>query len=200
MKGMCKKNTEGKEMVESIRSFIAFDIRSNHVLDRLAKVQRLLAQTGADLKLVEPQNIHVTVRFLGNITIAKAEKIFEEMKEVDFTPFNVLIKGLGAFPNPRYSRVVWAGLVSGVEELGSVFSQLEKRLISLGFASDSRGFNPHLTIARVRSGRSKVRLADFIVENANYEFGSIKADCLLLKKSVLTPRGPIYSTLKEFCP
>jgi 2'-5' RNA ligase len=186
MKGMCKKNTEGKEMVESIRSFIAFDIRSNHVLDRLAKVQRLLAQTGADLKLVEPQNIHVTVRFLGNITIAKAEKIFAEMKEVDFTPFNVLIKGLGAFPNPRYSRVVWAGL--------------EKRLISLGFASDSRGFNPHLTIARVRSGRSKVRLADFIVENANYEFGSIKADCLLLKKSVLTPRGPIYSTLKEFCP
>jgi 2'-5' RNA ligase len=187
-------------MVESIRSFIAFDIGSHHVLDRLATVQRLLSQTGADLKLVEPQNIHVTVRFLGNITIAKTEKIFEEMKEVDFTPFNILIKGLGAFPNPRYSRVIWAGLVSGVEELRSVFSQLEKRLRILGFSSDSRGFNPHLTIARVRSGRNKARLADFIVENANYEFGSIKADCLLLKKSVLTPQGPIYSTLKEFCP
>jgi 2'-5' RNA ligase len=187
-------------MAESIRSFIAFDIKSHHVLDRLASLQGLLAQTGADLKLVEPQNIHVTVRFLGNITIAKAEKIFEEMKEVDFTPFNILIKGLGAFPNPRYSRVIWAGLVNGVEELRSVFSQLEKRLRGLGFAPDSRGFNPHLTIARVRSGRNKARLADFIVENANYEFGSIKADCLLLKKSVLTAQGPIYSILREFCP
>ena len=187
-------------MVESIRSFIAFDIGSHHVLDRLATVQRLLSQTGADLKLVEPQNIHVTVRFLGNITIAKAEKIFEEMKEVDFTPFKILIKGLGAFPNPRYSRVIWAGLVNGVEELRSVFSQLEERLRGLDFASDSRGFNPHLTIARVRSGRNKTRLADFIVENSNYEFGSIEADCLLLKKSVLTPHGPIYSTLRKFCP
>jgi 2'-5' RNA ligase len=187
-------------MVESIRSFIAFDIRSNHVLERLAKVQRLLAQTGADLKLVVPQNIHVTVRFLGNITIAKAEKIFEKMKEVDFTPFSILINGLGAFPNPRYSRVIWAGLVNGVEELRSIFSQMEQCLKDLGFTSDSRGFNPHLTIARVKSGRNKARLADFIVENANFEFGSIKADCLLLKQSVLTPQGPIYSTLREFCP
>ena len=187
-------------MPASIRSFLAFDIENDTVLNRLAAAQSLLVQTGAELKLVEPQNIHVTVRFLGNIMPAMAEKIFEEMKKIQFVPFNVQIKGLGAFPTPRYSRVVWAGITDGADQLKSVFSQLEPRLRGLGFTPDYRGFSPHLTIARVRSGRNKAQLAKFITENENYEFGAINAKCLRLKKSDLTPTGPIYSTLKEFCP
>jgi len=187
-------------MPESIRSFLAFDIESDTVLNRLAAAQRQLFQTGADLKLVEPQNIHITVRFLGNITPAMAEKIFDEMKKLQFTPFTVQIKGLGAFPNPHYSRVIWAGITTGADQLESVFSQLEPRLRGLGFTPDSKGFSPHLTIARVRSGRNKQQLAKCIIENANYEFGTVNAKCLRLKKSDLTPRGPVYSTLKEFCP
>jgi len=187
-------------MSESIRSFLAFDIESDTVLNRLASAQRLLLQTGADVKLVEPENIHVTIRFLGNITPATAENIFEEMKRVQFSPFIVQIKGLGAFPNPRYSRVIWAGITQGADQLKSIFSQLEPKLQGLGFTPDPKGFSPHLTIARVRSGRNKQQLAEFITENANYEFGDINAKCLRLKKSTLTPKGPIYSTLKEFCP
>jgi 2'-5' RNA ligase len=187
-------------MPASIRSFLAFDIENDTVLNRLATAQRQLIQTEADLKLVEPQNIHVTVRFLGNITPTMAEKIFEEMKKIQFIPFNVQITGLGAFPNPHYSRVVWAGITDGADQLKNVFSQLEPRLRGLGLTPDHRGFSPHLTIARVRSGRNKAQLAKFITENANYEFGAINAKCLRLKKSDLTPRGPIYSTLKEFCP
>jgi len=187
-------------MPDSIRSFLAFDIENDTVLNRLATAQKLLLQTGADVKLVEPRNIHVTVRFLGNITPATAEKIFEEMKKTQFTQFNVQIKGLGAFPNPSYARVVWAGITEGADQLKSVFSQLEPRLRGLGFTPDSKGFSPHLTIARVRSGRNKAQLAEFITENANYDFGAINAKCLRLKKSDLTPRGPVYSTLKEFCP
>jgi 2'-5' RNA ligase len=187
-------------MPESIRSFLAFDIESDTVLDRLATAQRQLVQTGADLKLVEPQNIHITVRFLGNITPAMVEKIFDEMKQVQFTRFTVQIKGLGAFPNLRYPRVVWAGMTTGSDQLKNVFSQIEPRLRGLGFTPDSRGFSPHLTIARVRSGRNKQQLAAFLTENANYEFGTVDAKCLRLKKSTLTPKGPIYSTLKEFCP
>ena len=72
-------------MPESIRSFLAFDIENDTVLNRLAAAQHQLVQTGADLKLVEPQNIHITVRFLGNITPAMVEKIFEEMKKLQFT-------------------------------------------------------------------------------------------------------------------
>jgi 2'-5' RNA ligase len=169
-------------------------------LNRLAAAQKLLVQTGADLKLVEPQNIHITVRFLGNITPATVDKIFEEMKQVQFAPFNVQIKGLGAFPTPSYPRVVWAGITEGADQLKTVFSQLEPRLRGLGFTPDSKGFSPHLTIARVRSGRNKAQLAKVITENADYKFGAVNAKCLRLKKSDLTPRGPVYSTLKEFCP
>jgi 2'-5' RNA ligase len=187
-------------MPESIRSFLAFDIENNMVLNRLATTQNQLVQTGADLKLVEPQNIHITVRFLGNITPTMVETISAEMRKIQFTPFTVQIKGLGAFPNPIYSRVIWAGITMGADKLENVFSQLEPQLRGLGFTPDSKGFSPHLTIARVRSGRNKRQLANFIIENANYEFGAVNAKCLRLKKSDLTPRGPVYSTLKEFCP
>jgi len=187
-------------MPESIRSFLAFDIENKMVLNRFATIQNQLVQTGADLKLVEPQNIHITVRFLGNIMPAMVETISAEMRKIQFTPFTVQIKGLGAFPNPNYSRVIWAGIVMGADQLKNVFSQLEPQLRGLGFRPDSRGFSPHLTIARVRSGRNKQQLANFITENTHYEFGAVNAKCLRLKKSDLTPRGPVYSTLKEFCP
>jgi len=187
-------------MPEPIRSFLAFDIESDTVLNRLATMQKLLVQTGADLKLVAPQNIHITVRFLGNITPAMVEQVFDEMKKVQFTPFTVQIKGVGAFPNSHYARVVWAGITEGADQLKNVFSQLEPRLRGLGFTPDPKGFSPHLTIARVQSGRNTPQLAEFITKNANYDFDAVNAKCLRLKKSDLTPKGPIYSTLKEFCP
>jgi len=186
-------------MTESIRSFLAFDMENDTVLNRLKAAQALLVQTGADLKLVEPQNIHITVRFLGDITPDTAEKIFEEMKKTQFTPFNVQISGIGVFPDLRYPRVVWAGMTEGADQLKNIFTQLEPRLRGLGFAADPKGFSPHLTIARVRSGTNKAQLAEFVSKNANYDFGAIKAECLRLKKSDLTPKGPIYSTIKEFC-
>jgi len=187
-------------MPETVRSFIAFDIDSESTLKKMTDIQNLLAKTGADLKIVEPKNIHITLRFLGNITTPMVEKIFEEMKKVQFTPFDVNIHGVGAFPNLRYPRVLWAGIIQGADQLRSIFSQLEPRLRSLGFKPDPKGFSPHLTIARVKSGRNKAELVKCITENANYEFGTIGAECLRLKKSDLTPKGPIYSTLKEFCP
>ncbi|MEM2118214.1 MAG: RNA 2',3'-cyclic phosphodiesterase [Candidatus Bathyarchaeia archaeon] len=187
-------------MSETIRSFIAFDMDSEQVLKRITDIQSLLTKTGADLKLVEPKNIHITVRFLGNITLPMVDKIFEEMKKVQFIPFDIKIRGVGAFPNVRYPRVLWAGITEGAEQLRSIFSQLEPRLRSLGFTPDPKGFSPHLTIARVKSGRNKAELAKFVNENANCEFGIVRAECLRLKRSDLTPKGPIYSTLKEVCP
>lgn len=187
-------------MSESIRSFLAFDIDSEEVKKKLAHAQKLLLQTGADLKLVETQNIHITIRFLGNITSNKVETIHQHMKTTQFSPFNVQIKGIGAFPNIDYPRVVWAGITEGATELRAVFNQLEPKLRQSGFEPDPKGFSAHLTIARVRSGRNKAQLAKFLNEYANHEFGSIRAECLLLKQSDLTPNGPIYSTLREFCP
>ena len=104
------------------------------------------------------------------------------------------------FPDLSYPRVLWAGITEGADQLKSVSSQLEPRLQSLGFTPDPKGFSPHLTIARVRSARNKAQLAEFVTKNAKYDFGTVKAACLRLKRSELTPQGPVYSTLKEFCP
>lgn len=187
-------------MSEQIRSFIAFDLDNEQVLNRLSAAQKLLVETGADLKLVEPENIHVTMRFLGGISPSMVDKIYETMKNVKFTPFTIQLNGLGVFPSMNYPRVVWAGMKTGVEQLKSIFSQLEPQIRVLGFEPDAHGFSPHLTIARVRSSANKQRLAELVTKKSDYEFGTIKADCLRLKKSQLSPKGPTYSTLREVCP
>jgi 2'-5' RNA ligase len=187
-------------MPETVRSFIAFDINNKEILKRLAEAQAKLAKTGADLRLVDTQNIHVTMRFLGDVQPKTVKKIHGEMKQVAFSPFDVEIRGVGAFPSTKYARVVWAGIQQGADELRNVFNQLEPRLRKLGFRPDSKGFSPHITVARVRTGRNKAELARCIDELADHEFGILRADCLKLKKSLLTPRGPIYSTLEEVCP
>ena len=185
--------------METIRSFIAFDIEEAAVVRGLANAQNMLADTGADLRLVKPENIHITLRFLGDISPSLVDGIHGEMERIDFTPFDVEIKGIGVFPNPRRIRVVWAGIRRGASELGEIFNQLEPRLRRLGFKPDSKGFSPHLTIARVRTGRRKNELVRRLKELEDYEFGLVRAECLRLKRSVLTPRGPIYSVLKETC-
>lgn len=186
-------------MSGTIRAFLAFDIEDQKILQRLSHVQKRIADSGADLKAVKPQNIHATIRFLGDTQSSMVDAIHEEMKQISFSPFTIELQGLGVFPKPSFPRVVWAGIKKGSEELKDVFQQLEPRLRGLGFKPDNKGFSPHLTIMRVRGGRNKVRLAEAIQEIADYEFGTIKAECLRLKKSNLTPRGPIYTNLREVC-
>ena len=186
-------------MSEPIRSFIAFDINNYEVLKHLSEIQERLVKTGADLKPVKLENIHITIRFLGNIQPNMVEKIYNEMEQIAFNPFEVEIRGVGAFPSLKYARVVWAGIQKSADKLENVFNQLEPPLRKLGFKPDAKGFSSHITIARVRTGRNKTELSRCLNELAPYEFGVSKVDCLKLKKSVLTPRGPIYSTLKEVC-
>jgi len=187
-------------MSEQIRSFIAFDMQNEQVLNRLAAAQKLLTETGSDLRPVAPQNIHITTRFLGDHSPSMVDKVYEAMKNVKFTPFTIKLCGLGVFPSLNYPRVVWAGMTDGVEQLKSIFTQLEPQIRALGFAADAYGFSPHLTIARVRSGVNKQNLAELVTNKADYEFGIIKADCLRLKRSQLSSKGPTYSTLREYCP
>jgi 2'-5' RNA ligase len=186
-------------MSGTIRSFLAFDIEDHAILRRLTEAQAILANTGADLRLVSLQNIHLTVRFLGDIHPPMVDLIHEEMKQISLTHFTIELKGLGVFPKPNYPRVVWAGIRKGTKELRDIFEQLEPRLRGLGFKPDTKGFSPHLTIARVRTGRNKVGLTERVRELEDYEFGIVKAKCLRLKKSDLTPRGPIYTNLREVC-
>ena len=184
-------------MQGTIRTFLAFDIEDQTIIRRIIQAQKMLVNTGADLKIVNPQNIHLTIRFLGDVYSPMIDQIHEEMKKLVFSPFQIEIKGIGAFPKPAYPRVVWAGIRNGAKELKNVFEQLEPRLRDLGFQSDNKGFSSHLTIARVRSGRNKAKLAELINELMDYDFGTVKSGKFKLIKSDLTPKGPIYTNLKE---
>jgi 2'-5' RNA ligase len=182
-----------------VRTFIAFDINNPSVLQKFTEVQDALVRTGADLKLVDPKNIHMTMRFLGDVSVVRIDSIHESMKKIDFSAFTCQIRGVGVFPHLGYPRVIWAGIGKGSEELKRIAEQLENELRQQGFRPDPKGFSPHLTLARVRTGRDKAELAQSVQRMEDYEFGTVKADCLRLKKSVLTPKGPIYSTLREVC-
>lgn len=183
-------------MSEMIRAFIAFDLDNEQLIKRIAEIQEKLVNTGVGLKIVKPQNIHVTLRFMGNIDQKNIERIYEAMKEVQFNPFTMEVKGLGVFPNLSYIRVIWAGITVGAEELKNIHRQLEPKLNIIGFKPDRR-FSPHLTIARVRSARNKNMLVKLVKDSENYIFGTQEAKVLRLKKSVLAPKGPIYTSIYE---
>lgn len=180
-----------------MRCFVSVDIEVRSLLDALVEVQRRLEKTGADLKCVERENIHITLRFLGEVRDGLVGELQRLVSGVAFEPFRVEFRGLGVFPSLRRPRVVWAGMSDGVEELNGIFRRLEPELVGMGFRPEGRGFSPHITLARVRSGRNRERLVEEVTANADEVFGDFEVGYVRLKKSVLTPRGPIYSTIAQ---
>ncbi len=185
-------------MFEEVRCFLAFDIEDDKALRKLTIFQRLLVNTGAPLKIVKPENIHITMKFLGNISYDLIKKISNKFQEITFVSFNAELKGIGVFPKISRPRVIWVGINNGSEALEKIFDQIEPILKKLGFRSDFQEFSPHLTIARVKSSKNKEQLINFVKNNSNYNIGKIKIKSLKLKKSDLSPNGPIYTTLKQF--
>lgn len=182
--------------LEIIRSFIAIDLE-NQIIDRVAGFQKTLVNTGADLKLVEAQNIHITLRFLGEVPLSLIEEIRDKLKILQFNQLEVSIQGIGVFPDVRHFNIIWVGIEKGVLQLIEIHSKIEAMLKHLGVRPDGRGFSPHVTVARVRSAKNKDRLIDLIIRGRDQDFGTFRVDSIKLKRSVLTPGGPIYTTLIE---
>jgi 2'-5' RNA ligase len=179
----------------SARCFISVDLEGPELLDALVGVQDDMRSTGADLKLVKKYNIHITMRFLGDVDEGLVEKLKDLIGDVKFSPFSVKLRGVGVFPNLRRPRVIWVGLAEGVEELSRVYREVESGVTGLGFKPESRRFSPHITLARVRSGRNRDALVERLRAHTDDSFGGFLVERVKLKKSVLTPRGPVYSTL-----
>lgn len=182
---------------ERLRSFIAVDLDEPSVREKIVTAQRGLEQTRAPLKVVESQIMHLTIRFLGEISLATVERVKEAMDTVHFPPFEAEFTGLGVFPNPKRINVVWVGIKQGQQELSQIFQQLEPKLRQVGLPPDDKGFSPHMTVARVRSPVNREALAAYVESMKNEEFGRMAVNALRLKKSTLTPRGPIYTTIHE---
>jgi 2'-5' RNA ligase len=157
-----------------------------------------LRSANADIKFVEPGNLHLTLKFLGEIKDNLVDDIHNRMEESfkDFSRFEVQLRGVGVFPSLRYIKVVWVGIEENKEKLAKMQESLEDNISNLGFKKEGR-FKPHLTIGRVKSPRNKDKLAEIITTMKDKEIDMIRVDRVLLKKSVLTPKGPIYTTLRE---
>jgi len=180
-----------------VRCFVAVECGSAEVLKGLRDTEARLDATGADLKFVEPENFHLTLKFLGEVPEARAGEAAQAVEAVSFQPFSIKVEGVGVFPGLNKPSVVWAGITGGVADLAAVFEGLEAGLARLDFDRERRRFSPHLTICRVRSGRNRDRLAEEVAAMANMVFGSVNVDRVKLKRSVLTPRGPVYTDLAE---
>jgi 2'-5' RNA ligase len=186
--------------MEKIRSFIAIEL-PGEVKQALTRLQEELKSAGnLPLRWVEPKNIHLTLKFLGDIDVASTGKITLALEDAvrGAQPFNIEVKGLGVFPSLKRIQIVWVGLYGEMEKLGQLQKSIEEKLKPLGFTPENRPFTPHLTLARVRDyarPEERQKLGD-IISAASFE-GQYKVNVtsVNLMKSQLTREGPIYSKI-----
>jgi len=167
-------------------------------LDALAALIREIEGTGAQIRTVDPEIIHVTLKFLGDVEEKMVPDILGCMREaaVGRSPFRVKLSKVGAFPSPSNARVVWVGM-EGAEPMKLIASKLEDCLAPLGFPKEQRGFTAHVTVGRMKGPRGMARVKELIMENQDKGFGEAAFHSVRLKKSVLGPNGPHYSTVEE---
>ncbi len=181
--------------IVTFRAFISIDI------DEMPKITEFcndLASRSGSLKVVRPELIHVTLRFFGDIEERVVPDIRRIMTEsvIGIKPFDVDFHGAGSFPGRSKIRVVWVG-IKNHKEISIINERLEAGLESIGFRKENRAFSPHLTVARSRNDLPGVGVVQAIDKYRDVDFGSQRIDSIRLKKSVLGPSGPAYSTVDE---
>lgn len=176
------------------RLFVAVPV-SKEVRERIKVIHQQLKDTGADLKLVSLENLHFTVKFLGEVEESKITELTKKINAFadNRNRFSVDLKGVGVFPNKNIIKVVWIGVNKA--QLISLIKDLDKELNYLKKKEQEE--IPHLTIARVKSEKNKDKLADFITRFATEPFGEIVVEKLILYESKLTQAGPHYTSLGE---
>lgn len=180
-----------------MRTFIAIEL-NKEIKEALSGIQKKIKTMPEDVKWVAPHNIHLTLKFLGEVDEAKIPKIIQSIKEaaIQFKPFRVALADIGVFPNLKFPRIIWIGIEEGKEKLEELAKFLENLLARLKFPKEKRSFSPHLTLGRIKSLRSKdafcAKINEVRVEKLRQEIQSI-----ILFKSTLAPGGPIYEKIAE---
>lgn len=184
-----------------MRTFIAIEL-PKEIQSFLSSLQQELKNTGADVRWVEPKNIHLTLKFLGEVdeeNLSKINSILEDATK-DKTSFNIRLAYVGAFPKISFPRVLWAGIDKGEREAKMIATLLEEKLEKIGFPKENRPFSSHITIGRVKSTLNRDKLVQGLKNLENYfsaKNAQFSVSKITLFKSTLTPKGPIYDILKE---
>ena len=181
-----------------MRLFVAVNLPPE-VRDRMAAVQDQLRRAQADVSWVRAENVHVTVKFLGETEEKRLERIRPALDEVAqaAAPFSMEVSGVGSFGG-RVPRVVWVGVGDGAEALTQLAGRIETALARVGFPKERRGFTAHLTLGRVRSPRNAEALLAALQEFQAEKFGTFTATQFELLQSELRPTGSVYTMLEQF--
>jgi RNA 2',3'-cyclic 3'-phosphodiesterase len=175
-----------------VRTFIALEL-SDEIRRRIKESQEILLRCGARLTPVDPKSAHITLKFLGETDPTLIEPIIRALQSVRHAPFEIAVSGISG-NNPSRPRVIW-GVVRDGGECARLNGKVEDLLEPLGIPREERRFTPHVTLARVR--QFDPSLLPQIRSLASVELGRTVITGMKLKKSTLTPGGPIYTDLAE---
>ncbi len=183
--------------MSQIRAFLAIDL-DDDLKPKINRIIKEFKKTDARIKYVELTNLHLTLKFFGDIDTDGLDLLEEAISNVvsQFDSFKIKIKGCGAFPNTNRIKVIWVGIDDDAI-INDLHDSLDKEFVRLGFDED-RKFSTHLTIGRMKSAKSKNKVKSTIEEFGDVEVGEMEVAHITLKKSTLTPAGPIYEDLKIF--
>lgn len=149
------------------------------------------------MKLVEPENIHLTLKFLGEVEDNKINDLIGALESIsENRKFNISLRGVGAFPSPGYARVLWVGVDEGSDRLGGIQREIDDKLSPHGFERDKK-FHPHFTLARIRY-IDRDKITRFLQDNSRLYLGEFTAKEIHLMESRLSPKGPVYSIIHAF--
>ena len=176
------------------RLFVGVPV-SDEIKERIKPLFDELNEIGADLNLVSLENLHFTIKFLGDVNEEKTEEIKDKLSEVVKIFFTVKLKQVGTFPSLQRINVIWIGTDS--QELVSLMKEVDEKLDYIK-KNDFEQEVAHLTIARVKSGKNKLELQEFVKKFEQEEFGEMIINKMILYESELTPAGPKYKVVKEF--
>jgi len=181
-----------------MRTFIAAGI-TEPVRKEILKIQSALASLSLDAKWVEKENIHITLKFLGEVADKDIMGVISAVRDACAAEdsFYVHISSVGVFPDMKRPRVIWVGVSDGADEIRKLSGEIESSLVPLGFEKERREFSPHLTIGRVRSLRNTEKLGEGIGKIAHTDCGRMILDEVLIMRSDLTGQGPVYSVLER---
>jgi 2'-5' RNA ligase len=181
----------------AIRTFISVNLDAA-LHDSIDTLIKKLSASNAGVKWVAPDNVHLTLKFLGNIEERRLPEIYAacERAVAEAEPIELDVCAMGCFPNMNRPRVVWVGIEKGAEALHQLQRRLEDELDKIGFPREDRKFKAHLTIGRVKKQKGISRLCQLIEEEREIALGSMRAEKISVMKSKTLPTGPIYTELR----
>ncbi|RJP14535.1 MAG: RNA 2',3'-cyclic phosphodiesterase [Candidatus Abyssobacteria bacterium SURF_5] len=181
----------------AVRMFVAITLHGS-LHTTLGEIIGKLSSSGAKVKWVEPENVHLTLKFLGNVEEERLPEIFAACGRAaeGFGPIDLEMRALGCFPNNKSPRIVWLGIQRGVEAVTRLQEKVERELQAIGFSKEEKPFRAHLTIGRVKGKQGISRLCRLLEEERNIFLGSMRAEKISVMKSKTLPAGPVYTELR----